>query len=421
MMSPNFHRLALTAAILLLSACGCLWFDEPPIPLDGESDEREDRTDWLDGRWDDLDSPDRQDEPGADDPVSDIPCTSSEACIDDDPCTEEYCDPLYRVCVFPLRDADGDGYGDSACGGPDCDDGDEDVSPEAEESCTDGIDNDCDGRADCNDTQCFGTAQCPCASFEANCGDGGDGDCDGASDCGDPDCSASCACTPSCAESEDCCYNGCCDPTSNTLCCGGCGIACPTDSNGCLEGRCVECTTSSQCDDGNECTVDQCNSDNTCTVTTAPDMTSCIWGVCCGGSCLFGNCCTSSDCSPGCLGYATDCSVITDPAQCATQSGCSAETGYCSGYATGCAGLTDQASCTACGCNWHTSSSNCTGSSPSCYVYGDSASCATCGCSWILCNGYHPPCETYVDAQTCSTQLECHWSDYPTCTDYNCS
>ena len=57
-------------------------------------------------------------------------------------------------------DVDMDGYGDIACGGYDCDDADPDVNPEAEEgilgdpTCSDGIDNDCDGFVD-TDPECI--------------------------------------------------------------------------------------------------------------------------------------------------------------------------------------------------------------------------------------------------------------------------
>ena len=56
----------------------------------------------------------------------------------------------YPDCI----DGDGDGYGDSACGGHDCDDTAPDVNPGAEEICTGGIDDDCDGLADIEDLEC---------------------------------------------------------------------------------------------------------------------------------------------------------------------------------------------------------------------------------------------------------------------------
>ncbi len=61
----------------------------------------------------------------------------------------------------PCWDLDGDGYEDTACGGADCDDADPEVNPGAVESivagtCTDGIDNDCDGLAD-TDPECAGS------------------------------------------------------------------------------------------------------------------------------------------------------------------------------------------------------------------------------------------------------------------------
>jgi len=78
--------------------------------------------------------------------------------------------------------------------------------PLTETNCTDGIDNDCNGTADCSDAPCFaaccgnGTcdpaeSSCNCTadcglplSFEAQCSDARDNDCDGLIDCADPEC-----------------------------------------------------------------------------------------------------------------------------------------------------------------------------------------------------------------------------------------
>ena len=53
-------------------------------------------------------------------------------------------------------DSDGDGYGSEACGGYDCDDTDAGVYPGAEELCDNGIDDDCDGFVDFDDSHCLG-------------------------------------------------------------------------------------------------------------------------------------------------------------------------------------------------------------------------------------------------------------------------
>ncbi|RMG19361.1 MAG: hypothetical protein D6729_05475, partial [Deltaproteobacteria bacterium] len=57
-------------------------------------------------------------------------------------------------------DADGDGYESSACGGDDCDDSAAAVHPGAPEACTGGVDEDCDGRVDCEDADCVGVDGC---------------------------------------------------------------------------------------------------------------------------------------------------------------------------------------------------------------------------------------------------------------------
>jgi hypothetical protein len=81
------------------------------------------------------------------------------------------------------------------------------AEPAGELSCTDGFDNDCDGKIDCEDPSCDGrlcdigngaagacaAGICQCKATEANettCFDGVDQDCDSRIDCADPDCQA---------------------------------------------------------------------------------------------------------------------------------------------------------------------------------------------------------------------------------------
>jgi hypothetical protein len=53
------------------------------------------------------------------------------------------------------------------------------------EDCSDGLDNDFDGTADCRDADCFGPPEC---TVEVECGDGLDNDSDTEVDCDDADC-----------------------------------------------------------------------------------------------------------------------------------------------------------------------------------------------------------------------------------------
>ena len=57
-----------------------------------------------------------------------------------------------------------------------------------ETECSDGLDNDGDGAADCLDSDCLGV----CNQFEFQCSDGVDDDQDGPVDCDDPDCERRC-------------------------------------------------------------------------------------------------------------------------------------------------------------------------------------------------------------------------------------
>lgn len=119
-------------------------------------------------------------------------------CSDDDECTDDSCDDERGGCVHVTRDGDGDGHGDSDCGGDDCNDADPLVSPSAIEICNE-ADDDCDGDVDegcCPEgeaclTECGSTGAIECSpSGEQSCAppleacNGEDDDCDGAVDNG---------------------------------------------------------------------------------------------------------------------------------------------------------------------------------------------------------------------------------------------
>ncbi len=92
------------------------------------------------------------------------------------------------------EDEDCDGVADGA---PMC------TPSEFGEVCAGGMDEDCDGKIDCDDPDCERSpacrddcatpGACDCAPRETRCGDGIDEDCDGSTDCSDIDCQQ---CTP---------------------------------------------------------------------------------------------------------------------------------------------------------------------------------------------------------------------------------
>ncbi len=65
-------------------------------------------------------------------------------CNDSNECTNDRCDDETAACVNAPRDVDGDGHGDGACGGDDCDDGDALRFPGNPEVCDASHDEDCD-------------------------------------------------------------------------------------------------------------------------------------------------------------------------------------------------------------------------------------------------------------------------------------
>jgi len=70
------------------------------------------------------------------------------------PGADEICDGADSDCDgdIPADEDDGDGDGWMACEG-DCDDADDSAHPDADEECGDGVDNDCDGLTDADDTE----------------------------------------------------------------------------------------------------------------------------------------------------------------------------------------------------------------------------------------------------------------------------
>ncbi len=114
------------------------------------------------------------------------------------------------------------------------------VCPTAAESCSVPGDEDCDGLADCADVascpagtacgpnglECSANAVCLCPSgqqAEASCGDGTDNDCDGLADCQDPDCLGS----PCGAGQAYCCGQSCVQTVAQGSC-GHCSLTCPS-------------------------------------------------------------------------------------------------------------------------------------------------------------------------------------------------
>jgi hypothetical protein len=107
--------------------------------------------------------------------------------------------------VFCTDGTDNDGDGKTDCSDSDC------VvhpacgggTPTSETNCTDNWDNDADGKKDCDDPDCSDHPSCGSAG-ESNCADWIDNDGDGTLDCNDSDCANDAACTP---QTETSCVN----------------------------------------------------------------------------------------------------------------------------------------------------------------------------------------------------------------------
>jgi len=123
------------------------------------------------------------------------------------------------ICTPTCTDSDSDGYymqvGCGTDGTVDCNDSDKKINPGMPESCADGVDNNCDGKADNLDSECNPPVPCPEPSHPTLCG----------SNCYPA--GTVCCGETACAEGKECCGTGCMPP--GNVCCAPVGY-CPSGS-----------------------------------------------------------------------------------------------------------------------------------------------------------------------------------------------
>jgi len=233
------------------------------------------------------------------------------ACTDDGACAEGWlC--IHGVCTRdePWGGGDGGACADPAeeevCGNgvdDDCNgltDCEEAACHGSTELCANGVDDDCDGLTDCEQAVCDLQAcgphgrlcialRCGCSGnggaaepVERSCSDGVDNDCDGRIDCGDEDCSGQ-----RCGDGDTwrCCGEGCVDVSATKSHCGGCGLNCKgpgscspvrEDAGVVITGRC-SCNSSGHCPGSQTCSANRCGCDQDA---DCGAQQQCLAGVC---------------------------------------------------------------------------------------------------------------------------------------------
>jgi MYXO-CTERM domain-containing protein len=115
-------------------------------------------------------------------------CTSKDSSLGK--CVKDSTPETTDAACSDGKDNDGDGKVD--CDDPDCKGEKVTVCAATKESsdadCADGKDNDGNGLIDCKDPNCIGSKPCPAENTNETCSDGKDNDNDGLIDCSDPDC-----------------------------------------------------------------------------------------------------------------------------------------------------------------------------------------------------------------------------------------
>ena len=208
-------------------------------------------------------------------------------------------------------DNDCDGRVDDGCGEPNCD------APEfaQEQDCHDGQDEDCDGAADCADSDCAAACGGGCAQSEQNCADNLDDDCDGLIDCVDTDCNCGGdeICNGlddngdgrvdegrACGDAGD--GDGACPPGAWRICDAYCGVHQECNDQGHWGGCLVDsdCSPVPECDQHTDC----------------PRGEYCDYGSCSPGTFSFAPCENDSDCSDPFGGFGGDYTCQVDQGVC---------------------------------------------------------------------------------------------------------